>query len=191
MEVEAVLLTGGASRRMGADKSRLLVGGEQAAVRLARELAEAFGQVTVLGREPLEGHAFQQDASDYEGPLSALARLKPTADWIFVCSCDLPLASAGDFRKLWSLRQEGKALAPVLKGRLQPLCALYPASCFAIFRQSFLSGTRSLMAALKEFPVVEAPEAALHSAGIQPPALAGANTAEEWARLLDTPHQVP
>lgn len=191
MEVEAVLLTGGASRRMGADKSKLLVGSEQAAVRLARELAEAFGQVTVLGREPLDGCAFQQDAADYQGPLSALARFEPSADWVFVCSCDLPLAGAQDFRKLWRLRQEGKALLPVLEGRLQPLCALYPTSCFVIFRQSFLSDTRSLMATLQSFPVVEASEATLQSAGIQPSTLAGANTAEEWARLLDTPREVP
>lgn len=169
---------------MGSDKSKMLVGGVPAAIRLARELRQAFGHVTVLGREPIEGYAFFEDSADYEGPLSALARFEPSADWVFVCSCDLPLATAQDFRALWSLREPGKALVPLLNGRLQPLCAFYPSSSFESFRQLSLSEVRSMMAALDSFDRIEVRETKLASKGIRPSALLGANTQDAWERLL-------
>ena len=91
VRIEAVLLTGGASRRMGEDKAALLVDGEPLGHRTARVLAEAGYPVTVLGAEPLEGHGFQRDASPHEGPLTALRRFKPTAEAVFVAACDMPV----------------------------------------------------------------------------------------------------
>ena len=50
--VSAALLLGGASSRMGADKARLAIEGEAAAVRIAQRLAALFEDVLLVGGEP-------------------------------------------------------------------------------------------------------------------------------------------
>ena len=91
MDIEAILLTGGASRRMGVDKAALTVGGMPLGEKIARELAKTCDRVTVLGKHPIPGLEFLADEGDYEGPLLALSRFKPTRQHVFVASCDLPL----------------------------------------------------------------------------------------------------
>lgn len=128
--MEAVILTGGASRRMGSDKATLLVKGQPMAVRIAHELLGAGLPVTVLGREPLPGCAFIEDAEEYQGPLSALRRFVPSEDVVFVASCDMPLFRAEVVTQLQSALGKREAALPILDDRRQPLCGLYRASAF-------------------------------------------------------------
>ncbi|HWA83516.1 MAG TPA: molybdenum cofactor guanylyltransferase [Fimbriimonadaceae bacterium] len=143
--MEAILLTGGASRRMGEDKAKLLVQGEALAGRIARLLRERGLPVTVCGREPLEGFAFHPDREEYAGPLVALAGFTPKEEFVFVSSCDLP----GFDPRIVDLLSERigarEACIPSRDGRLQPLCALYRASTFASARSLVEAGERRVL----------------------------------------------
>lgn len=132
--MEAVILTGGASRRMGSDKATLLVEGQPMAVRIAHELLNAGLPVTVLGRDPLADCAFIEDAEEHQGPLSALRRFVPSKAFVFVASCDMPLFRAEVVTQLQSAIGEHEAALPVLDSRRQPLCGLYRASAFEKMR---------------------------------------------------------
>lgn len=143
--VEAVLLTGGASRRMGTDKAKLIVDGEPLAARIARLLGEAGVSVTVLGREPLAGHGFVMDEEEFGGPLRSLADFTPSAPFVFVVSCDLPGFDASIAGALSSQIDGYDAAVPELDGRLQPLCALYRVSAFASIPALVESGERRMM----------------------------------------------
>ncbi len=184
--IEGVLLTGGASRRMGADKARLMVDGEPLAERIARSLAEHCSRVTVLGREPLDGCDFLEDQEEFAGPLIALSRFAPTADAVFVVSCDLPRFDGRLVPFLDSLRDGWQAVVPQADAHLQPLCAVYSAEAWTHLNHTVEEGKRSLMAWLERLRYRTVDPEEIADAGIDPLAIRGANSPEEWARLRAT-----
>lgn len=181
--IEGVLLTGGASRRMGADKARLVVDGEPLAERIARSLAEHCSRVTALGREPLDGCNFLEDQEDFAGPLIALSRFVPTANGVFVVSCDLPRFDGRLVSLLDSLREGWQAVVPQADGHLQPLCALYSADAWGELAGTVEEGKRSLMAWLENLRYRTVDPEEIADAGIDSLAIRGANSPEEWAQL--------
>lgn len=116
---------------MGEDKTGILIDGVPQAQRIADALGAVGLPVTVLGREPIPGHAFLRDANEFAGPLSALAQFAPSADAVFVCSCDLPLFDARIASTLAERLGDRDASVPQVNGFRQPLCALYRAKAFA------------------------------------------------------------
>ena len=186
-QTEAVLLTGGASRRMGRDKSLMEVAGRPMADRIGMGLVQAGLPVTVLGREPLEGFSFLRDREELAGPLAALAGFAPRLPFVFVVACDLPFfdpAVVGVLEKVFGKSPAGEAVVPVIGEKLQPACALYRSNAWAFLPDLLAQGKRSLMAWLESLNMVRVTEAELAAAGIAPHTLAGANTPEDFARLL-------
>ena len=183
MEIEAVVLTGGASRRMGEDKASLLIEGVPLAERIVSTLLAAGLPVTVLGRSPVQRAAFIEDAKDYAGPLSALAAFAPSAEFVQVLSCDLPLFDPGIVSLLRGEIGEMDAAVPVVGGYRQPLAAMYRASAFDIVSAILESGRQSMMAWLGALKSVEVLEDRLRADGIDPRSLTGVNTPQELASL--------
>jgi molybdopterin-guanine dinucleotide biosynthesis protein A len=134
MEIEGFILAGGASSRMGEDKSRLRLDGRSFVERAAEALSSVANGVRIVGSRPGVGaHGLAVVPDVYEG-LGALGGLHAAlnacrARWAAVVSCDLPFVNAELFARLASLRsEETKAIAPIQRdGRPQPLCALYDA----------------------------------------------------------------
>lgn len=184
MEIEGVLLTGGASRRMGKDKAHLNVDGEVLAERIARNLRDHCSRVTVLGREPLVGCAFLADAEEFAGPLVALSRFTPTADLIFVASCDLPRFDGQIIPFLIPLLKGAQAVLPQNDGHVQPLCTVYTANAWISLQEAVREGKKSLMAWLERIQYRTVTPEELAKAGFDPRAFQGANSPEELAELL-------
>ncbi len=178
--IEAVLLTGGASRRMGTDKASLLVHGVPMAERIARELAKACDPVTVIGRSSLPGYLFLEDKDEFAGPLAALAAFTPTRPLVFIASCDLPRFNAQLIEELEEALDDADAAIPSVEGRLQPLCALYRAEALTRARALAEQGEKRVMRwvdTLRVKTVEPKNEEALRSA----------NTPEELRALLESP----
>jgi len=184
MLIEAVLLTGGASRRMGVDKANMLVQGVPQAQRVADSLADAGVRVTVLGREPVPGHGFLQDEEEFGGPLSALSRFNPTADAVFVCSCDMPLFDARIVSALAMVIQDNDVAVPEVNGHRQPLCALYKSTAFSVIHRILLQERASMMRWLEALQPVFISQGELAAAGIDPLCAQSANTPEQFDEML-------
>lgn len=148
-EIAGLLLTGGASRRMGADKASLVVHGEP----LARRIA---GLLTFMCRGPLievgpgrSGFPAVTEDPPGSGPLAAVAagagelgRLGWSGSAL-VLSCDLPLLSAPALALL--ARWPGEdAVVPQVGGRRQPLCARWSPADLTAAVTLAASGQRSL-----------------------------------------------
>jgi molybdenum cofactor guanylyltransferase len=172
VDIEAVLLTGGASRRMGSDKSKLSIGGEPLAVRICRLLSEAGLPVTVSGRERIDGYAFLADAEEFAGPLGALARFKPSRDLVFVVSCDLPGFDAQIVSELAQSINGYEAAIPIVDGKLQPLCALYTDSAFDAARALAAGGEKRVMQWVEGLNIVAVET-------LRPESLSNVNTPEQ------------
>ena len=130
-EVEGFILAGGASSRMGRDKSALRLGGQTFVELVAAALSQVTDRVSVVSSRH-EGECFGlpvvrdvfEDAGALGGLHSALTHARAT--WALVVSCDLPFVTGELLARLVSYSGGVEAVAPVQEdGRPQPLCALY------------------------------------------------------------------
>jgi len=183
--LKAVVLAGGASRRMGQDKSRLPVGGEPILERLVRLLLEGDVPVTVLGGRPIVGAAFLPDGDAFSGPLAALADWSPSRPLVLVVSCDAVRFHTGVVRGLLELMGQHEAAIPVVEGRTQPLCALYRASAWEHARAAKAEGSSRVRDWTDRLDAFYADEDALRSAGIDPRDVVGVNDPDAFRRALE------
>jgi molybdenum cofactor guanylyltransferase len=127
-DIEAFILTGGASRRMGTDKSQLLIDGQTFTARIAQTLLKLTDSVCLVGREVDSSLPSVPDVYPEWGALGGLhAALTACArEWAVVVACDLPFVTAEFFSFLAEKRMDHEAVVPVQEdGRPQPLAALY------------------------------------------------------------------
>lgn len=153
--VEGFILTGGASSRMGKDKSRLQMEGQTFVQRIARELEQVSPKVSQVGRPeqaiselPLVLDVYHQWGA-LGGVHGALAACN--AEWALIVACDLPQVTGSLFNRLLNLRQGFDAVAPLqVDGRRQPLCAAYRvAACLPQAETLIESGERKPIALLQ------------------------------------------
>ncbi len=140
MNIDAFILIGGRSSRLGRDKAFVEIGGKPLAVRIAdtvkaslepsciKYIAANSGQFSTDMLEKL-GHSVILDERPGFGAWSGLhAALTYTRNaWIFLTACDHPMISQG-FLKLMAahVTDEHEAVVPRQPdGWLQPLCAFY------------------------------------------------------------------
>jgi molybdenum cofactor guanylyltransferase len=126
--IEAFILAGGASRRMGTDKSQLLIERQTFTERIAETLLAITDSVTVVGRESHPTLPSIPDVYPQWGALgglhAALAACK--REWAIIVACDLPFVTAELLTFLAEMRLDHEAVVPIQPdGRPQPLCALY------------------------------------------------------------------
>ncbi len=196
----ALILAGGKSRRMGADKAllRLPTGGQTLIERVAAAARAAGASeivVVVAGDTarlpPMDARTIQDSVPD-AGPLAGLVAgfAAMRHDTALVLACDLPYLSVPLLQ--WMAAQHAgsntgwDALVPSLADedgivRWQPLHALYSRACLAPACAALAQGERKLTTF---FPAVRV--RALTAADLRPhdPALRspqGVNTPDTWA----------
>ncbi len=163
-----VVLTGGASARMGTDKALLRVGGRPLASIAADALAGAgAAEVFCVGGDLVGLRAVGLDAraDDHpgQGPLGGLitALGLATGEPVVVLSCDMPAIDAATVTILVTAlvaRPDAQVAAPVVDGRVYPITAAYQRSARPVLVRSFESGERAVRRALSGLvvqPVVE------------------------------------
>jgi len=128
-DVEAFILAGGASRRMGTDKSQLRIEQQTFTERIAETLLRITDLVTIVGRNDARFSSIP-DIYPQWGALGGLhaALSACKRDWAIVVACDLPFVTAELFLHLAGVSMDHEAVVPLQEdGRPQPLAALYRA----------------------------------------------------------------
>ena len=119
---EAFILAGGASRRMGTDKSQLRIERQTFTERIAETLLNVTDSITIVGGNGIPDLYPQWGALG--GLHAALAACN--REWAIVVACDLPFVTSELFFYLGDQRMDHDAVVPVQKdNRPQPLSALY------------------------------------------------------------------
>ncbi|MFD1776770.1 molybdenum cofactor guanylyltransferase [Paenibacillus rhizophilus] len=198
MQIAGIIIAGGRSRRMGADKALLEFGGIPAIARVAAALGEIAEPVTVAcGEKEREDYRFlrlQQAADRFPGcgPLAGLhagMSVSPV-DWHFAAACDLPFASAAFMRYIMDAleRSTGRAAAvPVsVSGKVQPLLGLYHKSTLPGLEMALSKGRFKVMEWLESLDVLYVPEAGFAGAlDGGPSPLLNMNTPEDYRAAAD------
>jgi molybdopterin-guanine dinucleotide biosynthesis protein A len=148
MNFSAVLLAGGASRRMGRDKATLYWKGASLLVHQAGILRQTGAQqLLVSGRTEqisLEGFTLVTDIEAGAGPAAALADTwrETNSPVLIALAIDSPRIPAEYLRELaLAALQQERSIIPMLAGRYEPLAAAWHRSCVSEF---FGSAGRSL-----------------------------------------------
>lgn len=148
VSLDVVVLAGGASRRMGADKARLQVGGRRL-VDLVAEAQRGTGHrvLVACGDRPLGLPDEVADADGLTGPIAGLlgALRASTADAIALVPVDAPHPSAALPDLLHDLcRDRGRpAAVPVVDGHVQSLHAVLRHDALAAVERRVAAGERS------------------------------------------------
>lgn len=163
--VLGAVLTGGASRRMGADKAFVELGGTPFIVRAAEVLrAGGCDPVVAVGGavEPLAavGLHVVPDRRPGEGPLDGIVRALEVADGspAVVVACDLPLLSSSTVAALLAALDDSAGSLDVVvavSARREPLCAAWAPGARATLVQAFDAGERAVHRALELLRVGE------------------------------------
>lgn len=132
VDVDALILAGGESRRMGVDKSLLPYGGQTLIEHVAAQLAPVAKVVRIStgGQAPHAtlGLPLVPDLRPDCGPLMGIASgLRATSrDWTLVVATDIPALPIHLLAVLWEYTGSARCIVPqTSEGRLQPLFALY------------------------------------------------------------------
>jgi len=179
--VAGLLLTGGASRRLGRDKATLVVAGETLAVRAARTLEAVCAPVLEVG-PGVSGLVAVREEPPGGGPLAGLVAGAEALERggfsgsLLLVAVDLPGIEVALLRLLTQTDPGADAVVPIADGRRQLCCARLGPPALRAAREAFAGGERSLRAVFDAVGTVELTEVSWR-------AVAGARALDD----VDTP----
>jgi molybdenum cofactor guanylyltransferase len=166
----AIILAGGDSRRMGSDKTNLLLGEQTLLQHVIVTMQQIFPDVIVSVRQPRPEIDLRQVCDEQPdegmpggGPLAGLVSClgRIATPWAFAVACDMPFVEPALVEWLGKFRSTYQAVVPVVRGHPQPLAAYYAGSCLASMRESLAMHDKSLRGALQMLHVCYVDEAGL------------------------------
>ncbi|HEV8626359.1 MAG TPA: molybdenum cofactor guanylyltransferase [Acidimicrobiia bacterium] len=192
--VGGLLLTGGASRRMGTDKALIEVGGQRLVDRTAAVLRAVADPVVEVGPGWSDLPAVREDPPG-SGPLAALSagaaalRAAGHDGPVLVLAVDMPRVSV-ELLQFLAGRAGTATAVPRAGGHPQPMCARYGPDVLAAVDERLAAGGRSLrdlletLAASGSVSWVEREE---WEPVAGPDAFADVDTPDDLRRLRDAP----
>lgn len=162
MTFSAVLLAGGASRRMGADKATMVFRGQplwQRQIDLLRELSPE--KILVSAREepawlPI-GIESLLDERPSRGPLSGLTKAleQMQTTHLVALAVDMPFMTSDQMDVVRELAAEGRGVVPIIGERAEPLAAIYPAEAAMEFAAALAGSDFSLQGVIRKLVAEE------------------------------------
>jgi molybdopterin-guanine dinucleotide biosynthesis protein A len=147
MKLSALVLAGGKSSRMGRDKAWLEIDGQSLIERqlaLARELGAEELFISGRAREDYSSLGFRvlEDAFPDAGPLAGIERglAATTSPLLLVLAVDLPRMETHFLRRLLATCADDRGAVPEVRGRLEPLAAMYPRCAHAVVALQLQAG---------------------------------------------------
>ncbi|MBW3614114.1 MAG: NTP transferase domain-containing protein [Actinobacteria bacterium] len=169
-----LLLTGGASRRMGHDKASLIIDGTSLANRTAALLCEVVEPVLEVGPGHSRLPAVSEDPPG-GGPLVALAAgaaalsARGHGGAAVAVATDLPRLATSLLRRLAS-HPSAASVVPLVDGRPQWLAARWSPSALVLAQRLVASGERRMAALSDEVEWLDEPQWAAQLVDVDTPA---------------------
>lgn len=151
-EVDALILAGGKSSRMGGNhKGNLLLGEETFVQHIVREMAPISDQIWIsYGNEvhaEYENCKIVQDIYKDCGPMGGIhAGLKKAEnEKVIIVACDMPFMRAEFFERLLREMEDATdVIIPIVDGRIHPLAAVYKKRILPVVETQIQSGNYRL-----------------------------------------------
>ncbi|MBW4056999.1 MAG: molybdenum cofactor guanylyltransferase [Proteobacteria bacterium] len=188
--VTGVILAGGASRRMGMNKSFLKIGERLFIERVYSIMAMLFRDIIMVTNTPelYEFISCRTVADIYSGagPIAGLhAGLRASCtDRIFAAACDMPFLNAALIRLICQNFEGYDAVVPLnCSGFREPLHALYAKSALNAMQQVIELGDKSIMNLLDRLKTKQIANDTFHSIHGADESFRNLNTPEEFSEV--------
>ncbi len=147
----AIIMAGGASSRMGVDKSMLPIQGRAMIDRISEQLRNTFSQILISANEADKydhlGFEIVPDRQPGQGPLMGIASaLRASANELnFVVACDIPSIDLRFVRRMLTEAEGVDIVVPKTSdGKYEPLFAVYNKSALVAINEVLSSGGRKI-----------------------------------------------
>lgn len=133
--ITGIILAGGRSRRMGKDKSFILLSGKPLIEVLIDKLSSLFKDLIIISNKPhlykRYGIRIVKDILPDRGPLGGIytGLLSSSSVYNFFVACDMPFLNINLVRYISQESNDYDVIVPQYNGKLQPLCAIYSKNC--------------------------------------------------------------
>jgi len=152
MRATAVIMAGGKSKRMGQDKSMLLINGVPAIKYIYAQLKSHFDQIIVSSnnsaKHSFDGAEVVPDEAAGKGPLMGIASALRVSrnDVNFVTACDIPEIVMGFVRQMVRESSGFDAVVPQTEeSKYEPLFAVYKKSMLSKIDKSIFAGKHKII----------------------------------------------
>ncbi len=163
-ETSLLILAGGASSRMGCPKHLLPASGGTMIDHIINRVGSLFSEVIVAGRSLDLNRCdakIVEDVRPERSPLVGILSGMKAANTpdVFVTACDMPFVKPGLIHLLTSRKDDtNDVVIPVIRGFLEPLCAMYSCSTSDRIKQYLDSGGRKVTGFFQTVSVTEVRE---------------------------------
>jgi len=145
MQITAIILAGGKSKRMGTDKALLELGGISLLEKVISVCEAVCNQILISSNNfehAVFGYPVIEDEIKNCGPIGGLYSClkKTTTNWNFVISVDSPFVEKDYINFLNSEKGDFDAIVPVHSKGKEPLIAFYHKSCISEIEKRIQSG---------------------------------------------------
>jgi len=201
IKATAVILAGGASKRMnGQDKAYAIYNGKPL-IEHALNSVKNFSEVIITSsRYNYESHVDWLHTSEYDhvnvivdhegekGPVGGIYTGIRHAQYknVVVVSVDTPLVNINFFKYLLNELNGYDVVVPKSEGVLQPLCAVYSKSIESVFNTALEKGHLKIIRLLEELRVKEVDEEIWLKQGFKKNMFLNINTYENLRQLNET-----
>lgn len=168
-EITGIVLAGGRSSRMGADKASLILDGASLLYRTTAALDAVVDEIVVV-RAPGQtiplvktraSLVIVEDAQEGEGPLFGIGTglAAASASVALVVGVDHPFLRPPLLRLLASrVRGGARWVLPIADSRPQPLCSAFARDALEVIQRHLQAGARAPMAVAADLGMVRLPE---------------------------------
>jgi molybdenum cofactor guanylyltransferase len=189
-EASGIVLAGGQSRRFGADKALLPLGGRPLIAHTVEKLAALSDDVVVVANSDAYAELSLPvrvipDQRPGEGSLMGIySGLKAVRHSVaLVVACDMPFLDLFLLRYMLRLAADYDVVMPRLEGMCEPLHAVYTRACVEPISRLLARGERQIIAFLPEMRVRYVTEGEVDLFDPQRLSFVNVNTPEDWERV--------
>ncbi len=148
----AIIMAGGKSSRMDADKSMLLIKGRAIIEVIYEQLRGTFDEILIsandAGKYAFVGAEVVKDKATGQGPLMGIASAMEASgnELNFVAACDIPYIDIGFVKKMLGEAKGADIVIPTDDdGKYEPLFAVYRKSALGAMNEVLKSGKRKII----------------------------------------------
>lgn len=156
-DIEAVILAGGKSSRMGQDKGFVQLEGKPMisyTIELLNKMNIKFRIVSHIEAYKKFGCEVIKDIVPGQGPMGGLytALYRCEAKQLLLLSCDAPFISEELVIHLLTLSDSEKISVAYFRNKLYPLCAVYPKSILQLVKTTLEKGNLKMKTLIENLP---------------------------------------
>ena len=163
--VNAIVLCGGKSSRMGFDKAFIKAGGKTLVERQVEALDGRFGKIILATNSPEKYRLPRRvekvaDGMPGRGPIAGLAAAleKSDSEYNFAVACDMPFVNPDlAVYMAGSIKKGYQAVVPFYRDEYQPLCAVYSRGCLGEIQEALASNRLKLVRLFSRLRVRKVP----------------------------------